>query len=150
LTLTERALIGAKVAELRKLTEADDGTENRKARLGVVANMLLAYPMAGASEEAGKARAMAYLAALDDVPPWAVADAVRRWHRGECGPDRNYRFAPAPAELREVVIDQFKPAKETIQHLERVLNALTIEQAMNPDYVAPAKPGFNAPKLRSV
>jgi hypothetical protein len=44
---------------------------------------------------------MAYLSAIDDVPPWAVAEAIRRWHRGEGGgKDANYRFAPAPAELR--------------------------------------------------
>jgi hypothetical protein len=150
LTLTERAQISAKVDELRRVSEADDGTENRRARLGIVANMLLAYPMAGASEEAGKARAGAYLAALDDIPAWAIAEAVRRWHRGECGAERNYRFAPAPAELRQVASDLLRPARDTVAHLERVLAALTLEQAMDPSYQAPGKPGVNVPKLRSV
>jgi hypothetical protein len=79
LTADVRARIGARLAEMRAVAEADDGQENRKSRLALIASMLMAYPMAGGSEETGKARAQAYLAALDDVPPWAIADAIKRW-----------------------------------------------------------------------
>jgi hypothetical protein len=127
-----RARIEAKVRELRSLSEADANTDNQKSRLVLVANMLIAYPTAGGSEESGRARATAYLAALDDVPPWAVADAIRKWHRGECGADHNYRFAPSPAELRFAVMQVLQPAKRTISHLTAILNGLTIEQAMDP------------------
>jgi hypothetical protein len=123
--------MAAKVTELRGLSESDDSAENRKARLGLVANMLMAYPMAAGSEESGRARAMAYLAALDDVPPWAVAGAIRRWHRGELGDDHNYRFAPSPAELRFAVLQILQPAKDTISHLSAVLVAPSIERAMD-------------------
>jgi hypothetical protein len=147
-------MIGAKLDQIRAVTLADDSTENRKARLGLIANMLMAYPMAGSSEEAGKARAMAYLAALDDVPAWAIAEAIRRWHRGECGPDRNYRFAPAPAELREVAMTVLQPGKQTIAHLESLLTALTLEQAMDPKPIEqPQNSEFGAaqrPRLRTV
>jgi hypothetical protein len=132
LSTDERARIGAKIADLQAITEVDDGPENQKSRLGLVASMLMAYPMSGGSEETGRARAMAYLAALDDVPPWAIADAVRRWHRGECGADHNYRFAPSPAELRGAVMGILQPAKQTISHLTSILTALTIERAMDP------------------
>lgn len=132
LTDSERARIAAKIAELQAVAEADDAPENQKSRLGIVASMLMAYPMSGGSEETGRARAMAYLAALDDLPPWAVADAVRRWHRGECGADHNYRFAPSPAELRGAAMDILQPARQTIAHLTSILTALTIERAMDP------------------
>lgn len=132
LSTEERARIGARIADLLAISEADDGAENQKSRLGIVASMLMAYPMSGGSEETGRARAMAYLAALDDVPPWAIADAVRRWHRGECGADHNYRFAPSPAELRSAAMDILQPAKQTISHLTAILTALTIERAMDP------------------
>lgn len=143
LTAEQRAQIGAKIAELAAVSESDDGPDNRKARLGLIANMLMAYPMAGGSEESGRARAMAYLAGLDDVPPWAVAEAIRRWHRGEGGgADANYRFAPAPAELRYAAMQLLQPAKQTISHLTQVLNALTIERAMDPAPIeaTPARP----------
>lgn len=146
LSTDERARISAKVAELQAISEADDSPENKKARLGLVASMLMAYPMAGGSEESGRARAGAYLAALDDVPPWAIAEAIRRWHRGEGGNGANYRFAPAPAELRFAAMQILQPAKQTIQHLNSILNALTIERAMDP---APIEvPTSKQPRLR--
>ena len=108
----------------------------------------MAYPTANATEESGKARGGAYLAALDDIPPWAIADSVRRWHRGEGGgKDANYRFAPAPAELRYAALQILQPAKQTIAHLEAVLTALTIERAMDPTPLE-TKPG--SPQLKVI
>lgn len=44
----------------------------------------------------------AYADAVGDVPEWATQEALRRWHRGECGKEFDYRFAPKPAELRAI------------------------------------------------
>ena len=137
MTDDERSCIRRKIAELRAASEADDGAENRKARLGLVANLLLASPIANGTQEAGRARAEAYLVALDDIPPWAIAEAIKRWHRGECGYGYNYRWAPAPAELRELSIERLRPAKETIARLEAVLGALSLERAMDPSPIEP-------------
>lgn len=146
LTAEDRARIEARIRELRVVSEADDSQDNQKSRLGLIANMLMAYPMAGGSEESGRARATAYLGALDDVPPWAVADAIKRWHRGEGGGrDANYRFAPAPAELRFAAMQILQPAKQTIAHLENLLNAMTIERAMDP---TPIETASRRPVLR--
>jgi len=153
LTLTgdERARIESRLAQLREISEADDSTDNRKSRLGLVANMLMAYPMAGGSEESGRARANAYLAALDDLPPWAIADAIRNWHRGEGGgPNASYRFAPAPAELRYAVMQILQPAKQTIAHLDAVLTALTIEQAMDPRPIPPKQIAHESGRVISI
>jgi hypothetical protein len=98
---------------------------------------LLASPVANGTQEAGRARAEAYLVALDDIPPWAIAEAIKRWHRGECGHGYNYRWAPAPAELRELSNERLRPAKETIAHLEALLGALSLERAMDPSPVDP-------------
>jgi hypothetical protein len=132
LTDDERFCIRRKIVELRAACEADDGAENRMARLGLVADLLLAYPIPNATSEAGRARAKAYLSALDDIPPWAIAEAINRWHRGECGHGYNYRWAPAPAELRELSIERLRPAKETIACLGAVLGAMSLERAMDP------------------
>ncbi len=145
LTAEHRARISAKVAELRAVSESDDGTENQKSRLALVANMLMAYPMSGGSEESGRARPRGGLVSRGDLTPWAVADTIKRWHRGQCVADHNYRFAPAPAELRNAAMQLLQPAKQVVAHLEAVLNAITIERAMNP---APIEQKPLAPQLR--
>jgi hypothetical protein len=137
LTDDERIRIRRKIAELRAACEADDGTENRKARLGLVADLLLAFPIPNGTSEAGRARATAHLVALDDIPLWAIAEAIRRWHRGECGHGYNYHWAPVPAELREVSKELLRPIRETIAHLEAVLSALSLERALDPAPIDP-------------
>jgi hypothetical protein len=147
LTDEQRAHIGAKLREIRAACESDDGAENQKSRLGLVANMLMAYPMAGGSEDSGRARAQAYLGAIDDIPPWAIAETIKLWHRGECGPDHNYRFAPAPAELRGAAMRLLQSGKQTIAHLESLLHALTLDRAMDP---TPLDPPVKRPLLRAL
>ncbi len=139
-------MIEAQAAEIVAMISAP---RSREAALGLIGKMLLAYPMAGGSAESGKARGEAYLDALDDVPPWALAEAIRQWHRGECGPDRNYRFAPAPAELRYAVMQILQPAKQTVAHLNALLSALTIERAMDPAPIE-AEEAPKLPRLRAV
>ena len=143
LSTEDRSRINAKVREIRAVCEADDSQENQKARLGLIGSMLMAYPVAG-SAESGRARAVAYLVALDDVPAWAISEAIRKWHRGECLERHNYSFAPAPAELRMIVLEVLRPAKHAISHLEAVLNAMTLDRAMNPEPV----PKTEKPNLR--
>lgn len=133
MTDEQRARIACRLAELRAIAEADDSPENRKGRLALVASMLMAYPTSGGSEESGKARAQAYLGALDDIPPWAISEAIKSWHKGNWAGQHNYRFAPAPAELRGGALEVLQPAKQTIVHLEHVLAALTITEAMDPN-----------------
>lgn len=148
LTAEDRSRISEKLVELRTVSESDDSADNQKSRLGLVANMLMAYPMSGGSEESGRARSQAYLIALDDVPPWAIADTIKLWHRGQCGPDHNYRFAPAPAELRASAMHLLQPAKQVISHLESLLSAMTLERAMDP---APIERAMSTkPRLRAI
>lgn len=143
LTLTDekRAEIRRKIDELRGVAFADNTVENRKIWLALISSMLLAYPVSNASTEAGRARAEAYLFAVDDIPPWAVNDVIRAWHRGECGSSYNYRFAPAPAELREICLEKLFAARCAIEHLEAVLVAPSLEEAMKPaaDELPPIK-----------
>lgn len=136
---------------MHAIADADDGQENRKSRLALIASMLMAYPMAGGgSEETGKARAQAYLLSLDDVPAWAIAEAIKRWHKGQFSGDHNYRFAPAPAELREGAMHLLQGAKQTIAHLEDVLAASSIEEAMDPNPRELAGLTMRMPKLRAI
>lgn len=77
--------------------------------------------------------AEAYLEALDDVPAWAVRDAVRRWNSGRCGLNPrgeafDYRWPPSPAELRRIALDVVWPLSRQHADLQRLLNAEQLEE----------------------
>src|SRR6185436_5293923 len=65
LTLTDekRAQITKRIGDLRSIAEADSSPPNTKARLALLAKMLMGYPMGNVSEAANEARAEAYLVA---------------------------------------------------------------------------------------
>jgi hypothetical protein len=80
-------------------------------------------PTADKSDETTVAKVSVYLDdALDDLPAWAVENAVRRWHRAECGV-HNYTFAPAPGVLRGIALQELEPAKLVLRQLKLVLSA---------------------------
>lgn len=133
LTDETRARIEAKLAELRSVAFAPATSQARRDRLALIAKMLLTYPTANATAEAGRARAEAYLEALSDVPAWLIAETLARWNRGECGASHNYNFAPAPATLRELSRAPLSTALDFIAHLEQVLSARTLQEVMAED-----------------
>ncbi len=77
--------------------------------LVLLTKMMLALPATTQNEAGVQASGEAYQVALEDVPTWAVAAALRRWYRGECGEDErgrpyDYRWRPAPADLRRIAL----------------------------------------------
>ena len=69
-------------------------------------------------------KADAYLDVLDDLPAWAVREAVRRWRRGECDAEmRDYDFLPSTARLRQIADRIAKWAPGQIIALQRLLDA---------------------------
>ena len=130
LTDEQRETAKALLAQLQASLTPPDERAAAKERLAIVAKMLLAKPIAGASQEAGRARGEAYLVALEDVPPWAVAEAIRLWHRGECG-DHNYDWAPNTAVLRKVAMAQLEPVRAAVDHVEGLLAAVPLDEAIH-------------------
>ena len=72
--------------------------------LTAVTKMMLVLPSREAGELAGEAKGEAYLDALEDVPSWAVQEAMRKWHRSEYGPKHDYKWQPAPSALRDLAM----------------------------------------------
>jgi len=75
--------------------------------LVIVTKLMITLPARRDNEVSAEVRAEAFLMALDDLPVWAVASAVRQWHRGDCGQDDrgqpyDYHWTPSPAELRRI------------------------------------------------
>ena len=107
----ERVEVERHVAELDALCKQTplDGAEWEGATLIVLTKLMLALPSSQQNEAGAEASGEAFQAALDDVPTWAVAAAVRRWYRGDCGENErgvpyDYHWRPAPAELRRIAL----------------------------------------------
>jgi FAD/FMN-containing dehydrogenase len=96
--------------------------------LVVVTKLMLVLPAPKQNEISAEARGEAYMAALDDLPAWAVSSAVRQWYRGSCGlnEQRNsydYHWCPAPAELRSIARRELWKIEGRIAALDKLLRA---------------------------
>lgn len=91
------------LAEILLMTP-EENTFHGQTTLTTVTKMMLVLPSRENGELAGEARGEAYMAALEDVPGWAVQEAMRRWHRSECGPKYDYTWQPGPSTLREIAM----------------------------------------------
>jgi hypothetical protein len=75
-----------------------------------------------------EARSDVYLDVLDDVPCWAVENAVRRWFKHDCGTDErgkpyDYRWAPDPGTLRKIAHEDYAVLRLRIGKIQRILDA---------------------------
>lgn len=118
--------------------------ECSKARLSLLINLMLGYPAAGSTtDQAAEARLNFYHEAVSDIAPWALDAAIKRWVRGDVGKG-NIDFAPSPGALRRLCEDELEPFKAQAWKLNRLLSAVSIEQAMDPAQL----PDADKPKLR--
>jgi hypothetical protein len=130
LNLFERAEIERHVAELDRLcTQTPAGhPEWEKHTLLTITKLMLVLPSIQQNDVAAEATGEAFQAALDDVPHWAVAEAVRRWYRGDCekredGRPYDYHWRPSPAELRRIALSEVWRVKLRAITLRRLLAA---------------------------
>lgn len=79
------------------------------------------FPMTITDPTAAKANVRAYAMALEEVPAFALEEAVRRVLKGEAGLKGS--FMPTPPQLREVANDASRPARWHAVLLRRLLEA---------------------------
>jgi hypothetical protein len=139
LSEVEKAQSTALLAEITATVSGTnlDPVTCSKARLSLLTKMVMGFPMAAnATEQQGSARLDMYLDALEDMPPWAIAAAIKRWGRGESpdvkGSSHNYNFPPSSATLRSLCAFEVEPLKEQAGKLTRLLSAVPAERAMDP------------------
>jgi hypothetical protein len=118
------------VASLRSyLQQTADQSVEFEVRIATALSKLIAV-LAGErrSELADEARSEIYLDALDDIPCWAVEEAVRKWFRHDCGNDErgkpyDYKWAPDPGTLLRVAFAVKYEMEARIQKVQSVLDA---------------------------
>jgi hypothetical protein len=130
-TEAQRQVIERHLANLNSCLQEtpENGAEWAAETLTTITKMLTVLGGAKASELAAEAKAEAYMAALEDVPSWAVVATSRRWYRGGCGNDENgrphdYRFMPDPASMRRISVFESYRARGQIKELREVLDAV--------------------------
>lgn len=136
-TDTQRAAIVAHCAALRRALghTPENGEQWEAETLATVTKLLLTLPGMRTSEQGAESKGEAYMAALDDVPSWAVAEAVRGWYRGS-HPARivngksvayDFRWAPAPAELRTLSVHAATKFEIRAREAERLLDIVPFD-----------------------
>lgn len=117
------------------MTPADD-MRHAELTMTTVTKMTLVLPSKETGDLAGEARGEAFMAALEDVPSWAVQEAMRKWHRGEYGPKHDYKWQPAPATLRTLAMQETYLVMGTRRKLREVLVAEPLREFTPEDEAA--------------
>ena len=130
LKAAEREELSRHVSELDALCERMPSSERKfeQETLLAVTKMMLVLPSTTQNELSAEARGEAYMAALDDIPSWAVQAAIRQWYRGSCGTNQqgkpyDYHWCPMPAELRRIAWSEMHRLKARANEIHKLLGA---------------------------
>jgi hypothetical protein len=115
----QREAIEARCSQLERM--AVPGPEKRA--LQAIGKLVGFYATGQLNESQAAVKCEVYLSTVNDLPAWAVEEAVNRWFRGECGDAYNYSFAPSPAVLREIAGYVARVAAGQLILFRRILNA---------------------------
>lgn len=124
-TGAKRSFIEQRIGYLDALIDPDLATQRQDEhdRQRQIAELLLVYASQLGEVEA-TAHSHAYATALDDVPCWALREAVRGWLKGEIGGREARRGFPPPAPiLRDYALSLVAQAKGQRVMLRRLLGA---------------------------
>jgi len=119
----QRAAIEHRCEQLERMAVA--GPEKRT--LQAVGRLVGFYATNSMSESQATVKTEVYMRAVNDLPAWAIDEAVDRWFRGGCGA-RNYEFAPSPAVLRDVATGIAQIAAGQLVLMRRILNAKAVPE----------------------
>lgn len=130
-TAEQRTEIERHIASLRSyLHRTPENSEQAETAMALAITKLLhVLPSARKSEIGEDIRNEAYLDVLDDVPHWAVENAIRRWHRHSCGTDErgrphDYKWAPDPGTLRVIAMQDVYAMQARIETVAKPLAAV--------------------------
>lgn len=124
----QKALIEEHQSALGAIMEMTPYNDERHGEVTMVAvtKMMLVLPSKESGDLAMEAKGEAYMAALEDIPCWAVQEAMRRWHRSEYGQKYDYKWQPAPSTLRDLaLIETYR-----VRAVRRKLNDLLLAEPL--------------------
>lgn len=119
-TGAQRAAIAQRIEDLEQA--ARPGPTNRI--IAILGELVAEYATARLDADTADIKIGAYRDAVEDLPAWAVREAIRRWRRGDVSGDtRDLDFAPKPARLRRLAEGIAATASGQAIRLRRILAA---------------------------
>lgn len=126
----ERVEIEDHVSELENLCAQTPaaGDQWEASMLIIITKMMLEFRSTQQNEVAAEIIGEGFQDALDDIPVWAAAAAVRRWRRSDCGESElgrpyDYRWLPAPGDFRKIALKEKWCVSNRASILRRLLEA---------------------------
>lgn len=106
LVAEQKAVVERHIAALDEILTMTPDADPQCAEMTMIAVSKMTMVLAGreSGEFASEAKGEAYMDALEDVPNWAVKEALRKWNRAECGEKYDYKWQPVPSTLRELAL----------------------------------------------
>jgi hypothetical protein len=137
LSSSERAEVQRHICELDRFTKLDqpfklrDTIMKNEAALSVMVAGLLLKSGQKLDQAASDVLTEDYLDALEDLPAWAVREALRKWNRAESvqiDPKRSHDFswAPKPPILRRLAEYELASLKGRIHSWQNLLRAVPL------------------------
>ncbi len=114
----DRRRIEGRLSTLRRSLAHRDNQAAAKA----LAKLMASYSSARGSTDEARATIAAYVSALADLPPWAVAEACQAWVRGGYGATES-AFAPSAEQLHAAAWRIAKHYDDEAKNCELVLSA---------------------------
>lgn len=133
LTSSEQTAVRQHIADLERFTRLDQPFELRGATLtndqahGAMIASLLLKGGAKLDQQSSDAFTEDYLDAIEDLPAWAVREAIRKWNRAESpkldGKPHAYDFRPSPPTLRRLAQHELAGVKGRMIALQKICDA---------------------------
>lgn len=133
LTSSERAVVLQHIDDLARFTKLDQAFELRGSVLtndqahGVMIASLLLKGGAKLDQSSSDAFTEDYLDAIEDLPAWAVREAIRKWNRAESvpfdGKKHDFNWRPQPPTLRRLAQHELVGVRARMLDLQKVCDA---------------------------
>ena len=130
---SEVAIVRRHIADLEQFTRTDQPFELRGAVLsndqahGVMIASLLLKGGSKLDQQSSDAFTEDYLDAIEDLPAWAVREAIRKWNRAESpkldGKPHAYDFRPSPPVLRRLAAHELANVRVRMIDLQKLCEA---------------------------
>lgn len=133
LTCSEQTVVRQHIADLERFTRLDQPIELRGATLtndqahGVMIAALLLKGGAKLDQQSSDAFTEDYLDAIEDLPAWAVREAIRKWNRAEStkldGKPHDFNWRPSPPTLRRLAQMELTGVRGRMIELQKLCEA---------------------------
>jgi hypothetical protein len=108
----------------------DELLTNGQAHGAMIAHLLMKGGGQKLDNKAADALTEDYLDAVEDLPAWAVREALRKWNRGESvkldGKPHDFNWRPTPPTLRQLAQHEMTAVKARKMQLEKLLEAVPL------------------------